>query len=93
MRLIDANCEMRFLDNRWLWPRSGAAICALMSTRPRLVALPRSGDLFIYAKELFDEANFHVLIYLGAVLILGGMVAQHLHELRAHGTPRADGQP
>jgi hypothetical protein len=49
--------------------------------------------LFIYAKELFDEANFHVLIYLGAVLILGGMVAQHLHELRAHGTPRADGQP
>jgi hypothetical protein len=26
--------------------------------------------LFICAKELFDEANFHVLIYLGAVLIL-----------------------
>jgi hypothetical protein len=35
MRLIDENREMRFLDNRWLWPRSGAAICALMSTRPR----------------------------------------------------------
>src|SRR5262245_48471644 len=37
MRLIDDNGEMRFLDNRWLWPRSGAAICALMSTWPPLV--------------------------------------------------------
>src|SRR5262249_49384670 len=30
MRLIDDNGQMRFLDNRWLWPRkAGAAICAL----------------------------------------------------------------
>src|SRR5215510_2197482 len=29
-RLIDDNGQMRFLDNRWLWPRkAGAAICAL----------------------------------------------------------------
>jgi hypothetical protein len=35
MRLIDDNGERHFLDNRWLWFRkSGAAICALMSTRP-----------------------------------------------------------
>src|SRR5262249_58677976 len=34
MRLIDDNGEMRFLDNRWVWPRkAGTAICALMSTR------------------------------------------------------------
>src|SRR5262245_32066466 len=30
---IGSECD--FLDNRWLWPRkAGAAICALMSTRP-----------------------------------------------------------
>jgi hypothetical protein len=26
--------ECDFLDNRWLWPRTGAAICGLMSDRP-----------------------------------------------------------
>jgi hypothetical protein len=37
MRLIDDSGECDFLDNRWLWPRkAGAAICALMSTRPNL---------------------------------------------------------
>ena len=50
MRLIDDNGEMRFLDNRWLWPRkAGAAICALMSCNgpgdvksPRVIVTPPS---------------------------------------------------
>src|SRR5262245_38920048 len=39
MRLIDDNGEMRFLDNRWLWPRkAGAATCALMNCRVEIAS-------------------------------------------------------
>jgi hypothetical protein len=36
IRLIDDSSECNFLDNRCEWPiKSGAAICALMSIRPK----------------------------------------------------------
>src|SRR5262245_6240696 len=36
-RLIDDNGEMRFLDNRWLWPRkAGASICTIINRRHRI---------------------------------------------------------